>query len=80
MCVGLCDTVKLPQYYQMFIENGFNTMDNMLCISDRNVLQDIGINKIGHQMKIISDIKKLSKRPSNLNTPTHNTVESGEGQ
>ena len=75
----LRDTVQLPQYYDIFIENGFDTMDNILCISDRNVLKDIGVNKIGHQMKIISDIKKLSEQHSNISTPKHNTVGSGGG-
>ena len=82
--IWLTDTAQLPEYYDLFVQNGFDTMDAITCISDRNVLQDIGINKIGHQMKLINDINKLSQHNSNPSTPKSvpkdNTVVTGEGE
>ena len=48
----LNETVGLPQYYDIFIENGF---DDMEIISEMTVehLKQIGIDKIGHQTKIL---------------------------
>ena len=54
----LHNTVKLPQYYQLFIDQGF---DDLETISDLTVddLRSMGIDKLGHQKKLIKHVKKL---------------------
>ena len=54
----LTKIVKLPQYFQLLIENGF---DDMECIGDLtlNDLKDIGMDKIGHRKKLIKYAQKL---------------------
>lgn len=54
----LNDTVKLSEYGMVFIQNGY---DKLLFVQDmdRIDLIDIGINKIGHQKRIIKCIETL---------------------
>ena len=42
----LYDVVKLPKYFQLFNEHGYDDMDTMMGITDEE-LQQIGIDKIG---------------------------------
>ena len=48
--------VKLPQYYQAFVKNGIDEISVVAMLEQSN-LKDIGIEVIGHQMKIL----KLAK-------------------
>eukprot|EP01084_Bolivina_argentea_P164024 285238_1 len=54
----LTNTVKLPQYYQMFIDNGVNQL-SVLELLDMKSLTEIGVSKIGHRLKILHLIKQL---------------------
>eukprot|EP01084_Bolivina_argentea_P003564 6703_1 len=50
--------VKLPQYFPEFIECGFEDMFTMKLVTE-NKLHEIGIKKIGHQLKILQHIQML---------------------
>eukprot|EP01084_Bolivina_argentea_P000073 139_1 len=55
----LTDTVGLPEYIDIFIQNGFEDLAYLkydLCEQD---LCSIGIKLLGHQLKIMSEIRKL---------------------
>eukprot|EP00483_Globobulimina_turgida_P012046 UN12068 len=45
-------------YYDTFIQNGFDSMESIQEITDKNVFNDIGITLIGHQLKLMKYIKK----------------------
>lgn len=48
--------ISLSFYAKNFYENGFDNMDSV-CLLDDKTLKVIGIDKIGHRMKILNDIK-----------------------
>ena len=50
--------VKLSQYFGMFILNGIDNMDTVKLIS-MDMLNEFGIEKIGHKIKILHHIKQL---------------------
>ena len=54
----LVSTVRLPQYYNVLVENGYDRLDIVKEI-DTECLKDIGINLKEHQTKLIAEIKRL---------------------
>mmetsp|Transcript_46247 Transcript_46247/g.41365 ORF Transcript_46247/g.41365 Transcript_46247/m.41365 type:complete len:496 (-) Transcript_46247:9-1496(-) len=54
----LRDTVKLKQYFDIFIDNGFGNLEAMQIVT-MEVLNMIGIEKIGHKMILLRHIAKL---------------------
>ena len=50
--------VKLPQYFELFIEQGFEDMENMKDITMEH-LREMGIDKMGHRMKLMKSIAAL---------------------
>ena len=48
------ERVKLPQYYELFINQGFEDLDSIRDITKED-LNQMGIDKIGHQRKILSN-------------------------
>ena len=55
----LKNTVGLPTYHQLFINHGLDDMDLIKDVKERH-LEKMGIDKIGHQIKILQEIRKLS--------------------
>eukprot|EP01083_Nonionella_stella_P236381 830290_1 len=51
--VWLTDTVTLPMYFDSFIANGFNTLENVKGITTESQLTELGIHKVGHQKRIL---------------------------
>ena len=51
--------VGLPQYYQIFVDNGFENVSYLKNDVTIEHLEKIGITKLGHCLKIIAEIKKL---------------------
>eukprot|EP00484_Ammonia_sp_Unknown_P019178 CAMPEP_0197034174 /NCGR_PEP_ID=MMETSP1384-20130603/12359_1 /TAXON_ID=29189 /ORGANISM="Ammonia sp." /LENGTH=133 /DNA_ID=CAMNT_0042464065 /DNA_START=1 /DNA_END=399 /DNA_ORIENTATION=+ len=51
--------VKLPQYVQTFISNGYETMEIVKEIQTTDDLKDIGIELKGHQKIILSKVHAL---------------------
>ena len=50
--------VKLPQYVDLLMENGFEDMESMRDITMEH-LREIGIDKIGHRLKLMKSVAKL---------------------
>eukprot|EP00483_Globobulimina_turgida_P001819 UN01821 len=48
----LFETVKLPQYLSVLVNNGYDDLESMHDITF-NELQTVGINKMGHRKKLI---------------------------
>ena len=55
----LCDEVRLEQYFEIFVENGFDTLEAMKMVTI-DELNQIGIEKLGHKMIIMKHIVKLN--------------------
>eukprot|EP01083_Nonionella_stella_P302419 1042620_1 len=55
----ITNKAKLPQYYHTFIENGYDTLEIIKEITDNNQLQEIGVLKKGHMMKLMIEINIL---------------------
>eukprot|EP01083_Nonionella_stella_P225643 801985_1 len=56
------NTVKLPQYYQLFIEAGYEDMSYLdETIEDRDLREDVGITVQSHRKTILHAIKSLSR-------------------
>ena len=49
----------ISKYYQIFIENGIESMDVMKLVTERE-LNLMGITKLGHKLMIMNGIKKLN--------------------
>ena len=58
----LANTVKLPQYIDNFTLNGYDSFDIISEITDKNELNEIGIELKGHQLKILKEILKLKDK------------------
>ena len=54
----MISVVKLPQYLDVFIENGFDDL-SLIQMMRSNDLEDLGIDKKGHRLKIMREIDKL---------------------
>ena len=57
---------NLLEYYNLFIENGFDDIDLIFDLNNNDLIE-IGIKKKGHRMKILKEIKK-TKEGNNLIT------------
>ena len=55
----LNDVVKLKQYESVFIENGIDSME-IVGLINKDHLKEMGITKIGHQIKILNAINCLN--------------------
>merc|ERR1711902_341350 len=58
MRLWLENDVKLPEYYDVLINNGIDELSVIKLIT-KDTLKDIGIYKIGHQMKILNQVNQL---------------------
>ena len=55
----LSTQVRLPQYYNNFVNNGFESLEWIAKIKSKQDLIDIGIKLKGHQMVIMEEINKM---------------------
>ena len=55
----LKDTVRLPQYYRVLMDQGFDDMESIGDITLDDLIK-VGIDKIGHQKKILKYVQKLN--------------------
>eukprot|EP01084_Bolivina_argentea_P018103 33751_1 len=65
----LQNTVKLPQYYDLFLQNGIDEL-SVVALIDKETLKEMGIDTIGHQIKILDKAKQLKQ--NNNNNPAFN--------
>eukprot|EP01083_Nonionella_stella_P041584 112708_1 len=57
----IVDTVKLPQYADMFVNNGYDSMRSVMAIENAQQLNALGVTSLGHQTLILFEIKRLHK-------------------
>ena len=62
----LTDFVKLGQYADMFIDDGFDAMETVITMNDDD-LMEMGINKKGHRRKILLYIERRKNNDENNN-------------
>eukprot|EP01083_Nonionella_stella_P014629 41078_1 len=55
----LSQKVRLPQYYDALVDNGYDTLDIIKEITDEKELTAIGIDLKGHVMKLMKEIQRL---------------------
>ncbi|XP_030064130.1 LOW QUALITY PROTEIN: caskin-2 [Microcaecilia unicolor] len=58
--------IGLPQYHKKLVENGYDSINIVTDLTWED-LQEIGINKLGHQKKIMLAVKKLADLRKSLN-------------
>eukprot|EP01083_Nonionella_stella_P216358 777829_1 len=58
------NNVKLPQYFDTFMKNGIDEL-SVVALLDTATLKAIGIDVIGHQMKILNHAKQLHQNNPN---------------
>ena len=63
----LRDQVKLPQYFHVLVENGFDDMESIGDLEDA-VLKEIGVEKVGHRRKIIKYKEKAMELSTTSST------------
>eukprot|EP01084_Bolivina_argentea_P309252 534920_1 len=56
--------VKLAEYFDLFVENGFDKMEYIVYITEQDLIQ-IGINKLGHRKHILRQIQQF-KNSNNM--------------
>ena len=52
--------VEKPQYSEIFIINGYNSLHQIRSITDESHIEMLGIDKIGHRKVIMANIKRLN--------------------
>ena len=65
--------IKLSQYYDTLINNGYDCMEFIRDITDVSDLKDIGITRIAHQKRIFKAIQNLQATPNPLNMRLNGT-------
>ena len=55
------DTLKLPQYLELFVSQGFDGLDTMSDLTDSH-LREFGIDKMGHRMKILKAVRIYNEK------------------
>ena len=64
------NTLKYPEYYELFVENGVDTL-NVAKLLTKSELKAIGINKSGHQLKIMECIQALKQSEDKPPAPAY---------
>ena len=57
--------IGIMQYFDAFVANGFDQMSAIALIEQED-LNEIGIIKIGHQLKMVDEIKKLKRKQASV--------------
>ena len=65
MAVWFCQTLKLPQYLDLFESQGFDELEMLSDLTDV-LLKELGINKMGHRMKILKAINELHEQSQEI--------------
>ena len=50
--------VRLPEYWELFMDSGIEDLGTAALLSTDTIVQ-IGIDKVGHQLKIMNEVRKL---------------------
>eukprot|EP01084_Bolivina_argentea_P293968 505707_1 len=57
-------TINLPEYTKILTENGFDSIQIIINNINNQILQDMGIKKIGHRLEIMKQIELLRNQLS----------------
>ena len=57
----LKDVVGYDQYFDIFVENGFETLSSLKYLRMEE-LKEIGISKIGHRLRLLDEIQQVLKQ------------------
>eukprot|EP01083_Nonionella_stella_P144293 450256_1 len=55
----LAETVHLPQYFGLLVQNEHKTMESIKAITEANIFEDIGITNKAHVRKLLNEITRL---------------------
>ena len=55
-------SIKMEQYYELFIQNGFESLHHIRGITNKSELKAMGINKIAHQCLLMAKIRRLTQQ------------------
>lgn len=58
----------IEEFEPIFLQQGFNDLETVMEISSKNELKEMGIHLLGSQLKLLSKINALNKRPSTEST------------
>eukprot|EP01084_Bolivina_argentea_P052512 96464_1 len=71
----LCNGLGLDQYYNSFVEEGFDDM-SLLCHLDENRLLKLGVHKMAHRLKLMTAIATLNNtNEDDFDSLCHDTQE-----
>ena len=59
---------KLGQYYDVFIKNGIDEL-SVVALLDQSTLKDIGIDIVGHRMRILDQARQLKQNDNDYVAP-----------
>merc|ERR1711879_330808 len=54
----MAQKVRLPEYFDLFIDSGIEDLGTAALLSFDTITR-IGIDKVGHQMRILNEVEKL---------------------
>ena len=66
MTIWFRDTLGLPQYLEVFKQQGFERLDTLIEITESH-LKQLGIDKMGHRMMILKGIRELNQEGVQVN-------------
>eukprot|EP01083_Nonionella_stella_P286934 976631_1 len=73
------NVLKLPQYYELFMDEGYEDMSYFdESVTESDLLNDIGIKKKPHRRKILNEIKKLTGKTSKTKPKIEKPMEEKE--
>ena len=73
----LVNIVQLPEYYDVFIYNGIEDLQTVKLLTI-STLKQMGIDKIGHQMKILHKVQELNQKQPQIHDKSVNKLKSVE--
>ena len=62
----LTNTAQLPEYYETFFINGYETLNDIFAITSKEELHNIGIVAPGHKTKLWADIRRAQEKQKEL--------------
>merc|ERR1712062_579963 len=74
----MVNEVKLPQYMDLFVDNGFEDLSVIQALT-MNDLIEMGIEKKGHRIKITQCISRMNARSRHSVIAKSETIQSFEG-
>ena len=55
-------SIKMEQHYELFIQNGFESLHQIRGITNKSELKAMGIGKVSHQCLLMAKIRNLTQQ------------------